>query len=558
MPKPAAVITLGAVVLAVAATAWRLRYGISWYDEAWYVAIPYRFVLGSRPYIDEVNANQFFGILTYPLVWLWVQLTGSTDSIVLFMRFMWLAFMSGVALLAFRLQSKVVEPGLALACAAVYVVAIPFTIPGISYNTAGSGLLTAGCCLLGLGLIAKTPSFRTVLIAGLLHGLAILAYPPLAAAALVSTGLLAWIWGLRSRHLRAYALGWVAVVAIAAVLLFALVGSEKLLADLSVSRLGPFGGGVAKLRSIAETAWGVGRRSLLAGGSILAATLALWNRIPRARLLLLALPIVALVPLLSSPTTAVLLWIPLFGSLSLFVLLRLRPGEPLLRAVKVLVPTSVVGGIATAYTSTNGAMNAGFGMSPLLLIAVPLVLLAAAPREARDTAYVSTALALAAALVVGMFVATSYLDSYPSFDQVLPLQMHRSPETGPWAHVMGSPEQVDLVDSAYRDTRQYVGSGETVLYYYDFPAGILMGKSPVASPMVWVGWHPAISEDGKRAFGQLLEDYYAREDALPDVVFRTNLLGWYKAGDPMWDFTERHHYTLVAHRARYDVFVRGD
>lgn len=52
----------------------RLFFGVDFLDEAFYAAIPYRFVLGARPFVDELNISQTFAFLTYPLVRLYVSL----------------------------------------------------------------------------------------------------------------------------------------------------------------------------------------------------------------------------------------------------------------------------------------------------------------------------------------------------------------------------------------------------------------------------------------------------------------------------------------------------
>ncbi len=46
------------VSAAIALGYWRLFYGVDFTDEAWYVAVPYRFVLGGTPYVDELSVPQ--------------------------------------------------------------------------------------------------------------------------------------------------------------------------------------------------------------------------------------------------------------------------------------------------------------------------------------------------------------------------------------------------------------------------------------------------------------------------------------------------------------------
>src|SRR5271154_313747 len=65
---------------AVGVSYWRLYYGVDFTDEAWYVAVPYRFVLGGRPYVDELSVPQ-----TSAAVVLYPALAGRT-GLVLFVR----------------------------------------------------------------------------------------------------------------------------------------------------------------------------------------------------------------------------------------------------------------------------------------------------------------------------------------------------------------------------------------------------------------------------------------------------------------------------------------
>src|SRR5580700_10165291 len=78
---------LAALALAVVAVSyWRLSYGVDFTDEAWYVAVPYRFVLGGRPYVDELSVPQTTAaVLLYPFLWAYHALAGRT-GIVLFVR----------------------------------------------------------------------------------------------------------------------------------------------------------------------------------------------------------------------------------------------------------------------------------------------------------------------------------------------------------------------------------------------------------------------------------------------------------------------------------------
>src|SRR5690348_2654767 len=71
-------------VIVVAITYARIYFGADFTDQAYYVAIPYRFVLGARPFIDETTpSQQMAGLLAFPFIWAYHTLFGVT-AIILF------------------------------------------------------------------------------------------------------------------------------------------------------------------------------------------------------------------------------------------------------------------------------------------------------------------------------------------------------------------------------------------------------------------------------------------------------------------------------------------
>jgi hypothetical protein len=63
----------------------RLYYGVDIEDEAFYAVLPYRFVLGDLPFVDELNVQQFSAGLTILPVKAWIWLQGSTFGLILFL-----------------------------------------------------------------------------------------------------------------------------------------------------------------------------------------------------------------------------------------------------------------------------------------------------------------------------------------------------------------------------------------------------------------------------------------------------------------------------------------
>ena len=88
--------TLG-LLLALVSFVWRLQFGVNLADEALYVGIPLRFALGATPFVDEYSSVQSFGLATWPLASLFLALQGSTESIVLWFRFVFACMWIGLA-----------------------------------------------------------------------------------------------------------------------------------------------------------------------------------------------------------------------------------------------------------------------------------------------------------------------------------------------------------------------------------------------------------------------------------------------------------------------------
>lgn len=85
----------------------RIPYGYDWTDEQYYSEVGYRLLQGDRPLVDTWEVHQFSAMLTAPVlqVYLWVN-GGSTDGMVLFLRYFAVSLQFGASLLAFFLLKR--------------------------------------------------------------------------------------------------------------------------------------------------------------------------------------------------------------------------------------------------------------------------------------------------------------------------------------------------------------------------------------------------------------------------------------------------------------------
>lgn len=134
-------LTVCASAFAIVSLVLRLQLGVDLTDEAWYLATPYRYLLGDRPFVDEIFLMQGFALFTYPVLKL-LGFGATSDGIVLWGRALYTLFNATVACaLAYSLRRQAPWSWLVV-CASGWILFIPYGIPNLSYNTMGLGFLT--------------------------------------------------------------------------------------------------------------------------------------------------------------------------------------------------------------------------------------------------------------------------------------------------------------------------------------------------------------------------------------------------------------------------------
>lgn len=125
---------------------WKCRYGFGGADEAFYLTIPHRLVMGDRLFADEWHLSQLSGVLNVPFVWLYRAFTGGTEGIILAARYLYVVFHGLVAVFCYARLRK--YGFAALPAAGLYFLYTPYDIMALSYNTMGIDfLLLAGLLL---------------------------------------------------------------------------------------------------------------------------------------------------------------------------------------------------------------------------------------------------------------------------------------------------------------------------------------------------------------------------------------------------------------------------
>lgn len=174
----------------------RLFIGVDLSDEAFYNAVPYSFVLGLRPYRDELNmVAQNAGILLIPFFKLHHSLVGSSFGLVLFNRHLYFILLSVCSCLSFRVGAAYLGANFGRLLAAFALTFSYFNIPSLSYNTFGTFFLFGGLFQL---LIYSAPGDRIrphwlIFGANISFVLSAFAYPTLLLSSISGFGVSFWL-----------------------------------------------------------------------------------------------------------------------------------------------------------------------------------------------------------------------------------------------------------------------------------------------------------------------------------------------------------------------------
>ncbi len=484
------------VVLWVVATSfYRLRFGVDVYDESFYAVLAQRFLLGDRPYIDEYNLRQTGSLFTLPFYWTYLQVVGSNEGIIYFLRLLYFALQGAVAWSVYRFASSLTRWPFALLVSALPISFMPFCVPTCSYNTFGYSFFAIGCFTGLRSLLLQPLPRQTSVVAGIAHGLACVAYPPLVIPVIG----FAAATRLHTRRLWGYAAG---VAGVGVVVGAALAPSiARGLPDaLAYEAMFTRPRGWTKLASILGSVVRVAPGEWLAFAS-LGVIAWLCRRYPVLRKVLLP----ALLPL-------VIWWFsevrPEFDhlvlrhalSLQATVSLGLLCGFFLLFATSGPVRRtlfyggflpSLLAGVTIAFASDQtGSMNAGLG----LFVAAALGLVAlgtAAP--GRAAAFFTTA--LVATVPLG-FVEAGYSTIYGARGiEEQTTEMTSGPFKGLFTEARTAGRLAEL--SAV--LAEFTSPGERLLVYYGYPAAYLLSTTRPALPTSW---------SDRRARYEGMLDYY--------------------------------------------------
>ena len=556
-------VALLAWLLTAAALLVRLPFGVSHRDEAFYSAMPYSFLIGNQPYVDELAIHQNAGLLLMPFFRLYLALTGSADGLILFNRVLYFLCLGLTSFAAYRFVRRIADFGTACWSATVLLGFGYFNLLALSYNTQGAFGFLCGTLWVANAMLDRTPGPR-LFVASLFFLLAVFSYPGLVIAVLpYGVIVLAWLYFKRGR--RACVNGLLGLAAGALVALLVLLGLAFWIGRANFERLKEFqqalgygaGSALAKLDFYHSEAWNW-RYHWLAFAAVFVLTPLACRLLDRG-LWRVALATVVACALcyrwcfsISGPTTAMLFFlsIPVLAPCSVAFNRGFRQGSLLL--LLIWLP-SVFSMLAVTYTSSNGLSAMSLGSLGALLAGVAslgalLEARALAQPQARH-GFALVAAAFSASCVL-LELHSLYAGAYDDTSSVL-RELDTRVSSGPMRGTYTTRANAEMLVAVDRDLKDLALSARSLTVFDGFAEGYMSTR---LSPRTWCQWIYWTGTGASRR--KLMEGTFGSPEKLPDLVLKIHQE---QVSRSLWKKYERNRYHLVIDRPQhgYQIFRKN-
>ena len=519
----------GFVAWACVVLAWwfRVPVGVSNGDEAFYSAMPYSFVLGSRAYLDELSFQQNAALLQVPFFRVYVWLRGSTDGIIVFNRWLYVLYLLFCSTLTYRFASRVTTRMVAAWAAALVMPVAYFNLPALGYNTLGALGFFAGVLLSALSTFDAKPGPR-LFVAGLFFLSAVFDYPTLAPAVLTQAAAVAFHFSKESRaSFRSALRGLLSIAFLSLVLGAVFLGYATPAGLRRALEFSQSDGHASGLRAAKFFALSKDTRNQLAREGLFALLfVALPWLLARLRsavfVLVVALP--ALLALINghfdygAPINSQAIFLTSLAPLAPASLLVLAGIPHRRRMLSLVWLPGIVSTIAAVVTSLNGWSAAHLMALPLLVAGVIGVGLLGQQLALRDHAPLRYQ-----APVAAFFAAMLVLEVHSNFDNVYD---DDTPEFGahdtrvrwgPFQGALATPFRAQQLEQMDRDLKQLASDDKTLAVFDNMSGAYLSTRLRPRSMTHWITWmyQPAYRKT-------ILRKTYAPPEQLPDFVLIAN------------------------------------
>lgn len=526
---------LAAVALALV-VAWRARYGLSFFDDGHYASLTLRLSQGARPFTDEMTAQTLGFLIPAVFAKAWRAAFGM-NGFVLALRVLYVAFAAVVGTVVYRNLRPSYPPFASFLAASAPLIALPYNIIGMSYNTTAMLMFLLSWALVFRAV--RDGDRRPAVLAGVAAAVGAISHPPLVLGALALLGTCVAFKAARRYALPAL-LGGAATFALFAVWL------------LSVTSVADARAALAYSSQVLEAAAGSQGRVVgvifTFGASLVTPWLVpMWAAVivaslPRLRsetrrLAALLIPLTAMVPsIVAFALPPLSTGAPRFGALGAAYLLVLAFGlfVPVLMwtrreggadarlAMTLAVPLSAVNTLAAAYftsASRHWAVPV-IGLAPLLAVLLAgwfrmcVEESSAHPADDRGTperAGLEAASSVTGTLVIGALVVLLYATA---FKDATPLSLQWRPDAPAVRGIITQEEMARRISEIEEANGRWVEPGDGVLFVHG-QLGYVLVDGPAVTNAVWLATGPSDVET---------IDYFERIGQWPDIVFVSSSL----------------------------------
>ena len=168
----------------------RLHYTISHYDEVFNIYVSYLTVgMGKRHLVENPMMMSMGNLANLPFLSLYYHITGGTEGVVLFIRYMYLVMNLILSTVFYILFKRALGKKACLLFSLVWISYAPFSIYSIWYDSAALFFLLMGALLISGADLSDQKGKGVVFkyLAGICHACMVYAYPTMAAVIIVLT-----------------------------------------------------------------------------------------------------------------------------------------------------------------------------------------------------------------------------------------------------------------------------------------------------------------------------------------------------------------------------------
>ncbi|MEO8902012.1 MAG: hypothetical protein ABI488_09105 [Polyangiaceae bacterium] len=530
---------------------YRLPYGVSHGDEAFYSAMPYSFILGNRPYFDELALHQNAGLLLVPFYRVYLAIVGSADGIIMFNRHLYFSYLALSSVVAYRFGRRVSGHVPACCAAALLLLFSYFNLFALSYNTCGAFGFFCGTVSTAEALLKPRPGWQ-LFGASLWFLSGVFSYPGFAPALLVYVGVVIfWLYRHGQRESRVSGLcglgaGALAFLAVGVPLLLWL-GEPGLQRLLAFSRsMGYAPGFFAKLNFFVHSGIWLWRWQLLGFAGVFVVLPIASRFLGRGVWVLAPLSTAALgycywqtLPVALTTNAAVCLTaLPLLAPVCVALNRDWRYGRFVLALIWL---PSVLSMLCISYSSANGYVAASLGSLGATLAGV-LSLSAYLKRQAERSPAQRLSLGLVFGAVIGsLFLLQCHSLFASCYDVDTKFSAHDTRvRSGPLRGTIATHSAAVFVESVDRDLKSVEKGAKTLTIFDSFATGYLSTRLQPRTFTQWIVW---VMEAGYTT--EICARTFGTPDKLPDLVLAVTVVD---RARPVWEPYFKDRYAPVIQR----------